>query len=191
MNEKPKKDIIPIWFDRINSGDETTRLIALRNPLKAVTQKDTPYLIKTLEHKDPSVRIFAINALGKASPKIAIPHLIKSLRDGFFTSMEAAHSLDKIGLPSIMPLIEDLKNAPEHVKYDNFKIIDSILDKARKGKKFKSNHPIFVALNHINPREYPNSFLKFYGEFIKNRKKSKDYWKLTAKQLTALEGRLK
>ena len=155
---------------------------------------ETQRLIKQLQNSQPHLRSHAAEALGEIGSEKAVPNLIDILDDrDTDVRLHAALSLGKIGSHEAIPKLIDRKK----VEFPLFRhFLDQALARIRK-KLIKNkviftvNDPTHFAFMHINPAEFPRAFTTFLGLVKKGKNRDDAYWKLTAKQLTALEDRLK
>ncbi|MBI5225263.1 hypothetical protein HY989_05320 [Candidatus Micrarchaeota archaeon] len=170
-----------------------------------------PDSIILLKSPWPVKRANAIRALRNTQSIEAIPHLVAMLGDQK-CSDELEDALLKFDFhKTIPPIFEALNSYREN--YDTLaflgtsgprfltknRLIYGALDFLGKYRprilknygRFSQNQPEYVALLHINPFTHPKSFIKLYGEAQKKPRKSPEYWKLEAKQLMAMERRLK
>jgi hypothetical protein len=74
--------------------------------------KATPWIIEAFSSKDPGIRNYVVDALGKLGGKEAVSALIAALRDSvFFVRIAAIEALAKLKAQNaVEPLIEVLEN---------------------------------------------------------------------------------
>lgn len=105
----------------------------------------------------------------------------------------AIHTLGEIGTKeALMALIDLTKITHPYVSNKIKKAGQNALMKLNENRNQKDPlSPIELAIRHIDPFEHPKSFMKFHEQLKKGKNKSESHLKLTAKQLMAMETRLK
>ncbi len=122
--------------------------------------------------------------------------LIEGLEvDSWLFWRETALSIGKIGkkryISAIPQIVKHLEGKHPELKNIAAWALGNIRTKLlRTGRKITQKQPEHFALMLINPNEHPKSFLKLFKEVkVKNRPTA--HWELEAKELTAMERRLK
>ncbi|MBI5225266.1 HEAT repeat domain-containing protein [Candidatus Micrarchaeota archaeon] len=157
-------------------------------------QNEIRYYIERLKSKDYFVFYDAVHKLGELRSHKAVPHLIEILKsDKSIERFKVLEALGKIGsIKALFPMIDQLTDGKAYVRSYAVRALGQIRAKLLEQTENPApKQPIAFALFHINPAHYPKAFLKFYEEVKSKPNKPLDYWKLTAKQLTAVEGKLK
>jgi HEAT repeat protein len=129
---------IPAISNSLRSGDETTRLRAIKSLGALGDRAAVPDLVETLKDENRSLRFNAIYALAEICDEAATPALIVALKDKEKSiSWAAAEALGEIGDKRAIPaLIEALKdqsepqNASELVRCKAAEALGKIGDKA-------------------------------------------------------------
>ncbi len=125
-----------------------------------------------------------------------VQRLIKDLRSGTLTGAglrRAILLLGEIGSEKAVPhLIAKLTYNDPVVRENAVHALGNIKKKLlEKGERIGPNHPELYALNHISPNEHPKSFNQLLKLLKKGKNKYEKNWELEAKELMALERRLK
>ncbi len=162
---------------------------------KIGSKKAVPHLLRKLQDEHHQIRKAAADALAKISDEKSIPELLDLFAlNQFGTSESAADILKKIGPLSVIPLIKFIE--AQHWDWSKRREATELLERIRKnslesGNNFSQGKPEQFALAHINPAINPKAYMRLYEEILKRKKKTDKQWELTAKQLMALEGKLK
>ncbi len=165
-----------------------------KKAIENANQMDVHQLILQLNNSQPHLRSLAAEELGEIGSNLAIPHLIGALDDRETdVRFQAVLSLGKIGAHEAIPGLIARKKVESALFRHH---LDHALSKIRKKliankAVFTVNEPIHFAFMHISPVEFPRAFNTFLGLVKKGKNKTDAHWDLTAKQLTALEDRLK
>lgn len=194
IKENQKRKEIEGFVTLLDSNNEMRRIYAIDSLQKDGSKRAIRILIKCLKHDVPLIRNKATISLGRLGAKEAVFQLNKRLKDRDLAVKNfTSEALGKIGdYRSIMPLFRTMNHEDELVKDMAINALGKIRAKLlEKGINFTPKQPIHFTLEHIDPAQHPKSFQKFLKEIRKGKNKTRGYWKLTAKQLMAMEGRLK
>ncbi len=129
---------IPAIRNSLRSGDETTRLRAIKSLGALGNREAVPDLVETLKNENHSLRFNAIYALAEIGDETATPSLIEVLKDQDKSiSWTAARALgeirDKRALPALIEALNDQsepQNASELVRGLSAEALGKIGDKA-------------------------------------------------------------
>ncbi len=121
------------------------------------------HFVELLKDKESYVKMIAADVLGEIGTHKVVPHLAETLKaDNGITRNAAAMALVKI----------------------RSKLIKS-------GEKFSPSKPAQFTLMHIDPKEFPKAFDRLLKQLKKRKNMPESHWILEAKELMAVEGRLK
>jgi len=144
-------------------------------------------------HPDWDVRNEAISGLSRSRSPLAVPHLVRALRDKSETNREtAAHALGNIGdLKAVPHLVRRLKDSSDSVKA---RAAGALLWMAGKTEgvevEGKSAKAFQLIAQHIGWQDSPDTIRKAYRAALEGKINEKNA-RLYVKQLRAMEGSLK
>ncbi|MBI5225256.1 hypothetical protein HY989_05285 [Candidatus Micrarchaeota archaeon] len=179
------------------------------NNLKELARIDSDFARKRLVNilfDEPLLPYYASDAILASNPNKFVPHLKRRLEKTKYYNwgipkniyenggiVKAIHILGEIGTKEALMALVDL--AKIRHPYISRKIKNAGQNAWIKfqEKRNPQDPPstIEFSFRHIDPFEYPKSFAKFHEEVKRKPNKPEEYWNLTAKQLMAMEGRLK
>ncbi|MBI5225254.1 HEAT repeat domain-containing protein [Candidatus Micrarchaeota archaeon] len=175
--------------------DEAVRFREFKKLKKFDLDFSLPYWKELVKYKkNAAVREQAIAELGKIGSEKAIPLLIEKLNDeNLSVKLSAVRSLGEIGSEKAVPhLISKLMPIDSVVRKFSANALENIKKKLlEKGKGYGPNQPELFALMHISPLQHPKAFDSLLKELKKGKNIPEKKWRLTAKQLTAVERQLK
>ncbi|MBI5225261.1 HEAT repeat domain-containing protein [Candidatus Micrarchaeota archaeon] len=146
--------------------------------------------MKLIKSKNYVLMKDACYHLGTIKSDKAVPHSVKLLEDkNHFYDLDVVLALGKIGSEKAVVPLMNWRGLDRFVAREAISMIrDSVL---KRKLRIDSNNPELLALYHLNPLYYPKAFEKFLMQARKGKNKSEKHWELTAKELMAMEGRLK
>ena len=132
--------------------------------------------------------------LGEMGAKEAVPHLLGLLKSHKAPERsKVIQALGKIGsIDALFPVMEHLKEKEPYLRAHAVGALRRIRAKLlESGQNFTPKQPLHFSLLFIHPADHPKAFKEFYGQVKRKPNKSPNFWKLLAKQLTAIERKLK
>jgi HEAT repeat protein len=120
--------VIPVLLDLTRAKEADSRWWAVR-ALAASPLTRTEDLLPLLSDSAPEVRAAAALALYEHPNEVAVPALIKSLSDeDSLTADLAGNALVKIGTPSVLSLLDVMKESPMGIRITALRALAAIRD---------------------------------------------------------------